>query len=93
MPLLFGFLFLLVPAVIAFVGLQFAEDRSEGLLFLKLFGHAILGAFTFKINGLPLPVGYPIALLLAANASVNKKARRVASTIAFLLFLAGLLFN
>jgi hypothetical protein len=84
-------LFLLIPAVLALVGLQFAEDRSEELLYLKLFGHAILGAFTFRLNGFPLPVGILIALLLASNAAVNKKARRVTAGISFALFLIGLL--
>jgi hypothetical protein len=86
-------LLLLVPAGLAWIGLQFAEDRSEEMLFLKLFGYAILGGFTFRINGFPLPLGYVIALLMSANVTVNKKSRRVTATIAFVLFLLFLLSN
>jgi hypothetical protein len=85
-------LILLIPAVIALVGLAVAEDRTEDYLYIKLFGHAILGIFTFNINQLPLPVGYVIALIMAANATTNKKARRVASTVSFIIWLLGLLF-
>ncbi|MDF2630634.1 MAG: hypothetical protein K0R39_4465 [Symbiobacteriaceae bacterium] len=84
-------LFVLIGLGIAFIGLQFADDRSEEMLFLKLFGHALLGAFTFRINALVLPIGFPIALWMASNASVNQKARRVASGISFALWLISLL--
>jgi hypothetical protein len=87
MGLLFLLIVLLVPAALASIGLQFAEDRSEEMLFLKLLGYALLGAFTFRINSLPLPVGYVIALLISANVTVNRKSRRMTATIAFVLFL------
>ena len=83
---------LVVLAVLALIGLQMAEDRDEDLLFLKLVGYAILGAFTFKINGFPLPVGFVIALIKAANAAVNRKARQMVAVISFALMLLGSIF-
>ncbi|HLN62134.1 MAG TPA: hypothetical protein VK464_11335 [Symbiobacteriaceae bacterium] len=92
MILILLLLALVVPAVLALIGLQMADDRDEELLFWKLFGYAFLGAFTFKINGFPLPVGFVIALIMAGNAAVNKKPRQVVAIIAFVLMLLGLLF-
>jgi hypothetical protein len=81
-----------IPAILAMIGLQFAEDRDEEMLFLKLMGYALLGAFTFRINGFPLPIGILITLWMASNAQINQKARRVTAGIGFVLFLIGLIF-
>lgn len=84
-------LLLLIALVLALIGLQFADDSSEASLFLKLFGYALLGAFTFRMNTLVLPIGIVIAWLMASNAAVNQKARRVTAGISFALRLVGLL--
>lgn len=77
----------LLPAVIGFFG--FTEDRAEELLFLKLVGYGILGVFLLWLGGFPLPLGLIIALFMAANATVNRNARRAAAISAFLLMLLG----
>lgn len=80
----------LMVGVAVLIGRSFAEDREEDALLWKLAGYGVLGFFTFNINGLPLPVGFAIALILAGMAEINKGARRAAATTTFLLWLVGL---
>lgn len=79
--------------VAVLVGRSFAEDRSESALLWKLVGYAFLGLFTFTLNDVTLPLGYVIALILAARCRVNARARRAAATVTFLIWLIGLLVN
>lgn len=55
------------------VGRSFAETHEESLTW-KLAGHGFLGFFMFIFNGIPLPLGYVIVLILASRARVNQRA-------------------
>lgn len=80
----------LFVGVAVLIGRSFAEDRAEDSLLWKLVGYGVLGFFTFRINGLPLPLGYVIALILAGRAEINQGARRAAATTTFVIWLVGL---
>lgn len=83
------FLFVLIPAGAAAVAHAFADDAQESGLFWRLLGHGVLGIVTLHITRLQLPVGYPLALVLAGRADVNVRARRIASTCTFAVWLIG----
>ncbi|MFC4101436.1 hypothetical protein [Paenibacillus xanthanilyticus] len=52
------------------------RETNEELLGLKLFGYYILGAFSFTVNSLVLPVGFVLSFFLRpkTNAGIKRGA-------------------
>ncbi|MCQ6559525.1 hypothetical protein NNL21_12560 [Paenibacillus mendelii] len=78
---------LLLLAVVVY---RRSEKQSEPFLFLKLAGYLFLAAFTFRMNGFPLPAGLIIAYVLHRRAVFNRKAKQTAILLGALLFVIGL---
>lgn len=72
------------------IGYVNAEDRSEETLLMKLVGYALLGFFTFRLNYVPLPLGFGLALWLSSRAAFNVRARRAAAITTFVYWLLSL---
>lgn len=77
-------------ALSIFIAIYFYSDRGEDVIFLKLLGYSLLGGFVFRLNEIPIPLGF-IIILLFFNPKVNKAAKIRAACLGLaLLFLLPL---
>lgn len=83
---MFFFLWLIV-VVVGIVMLYNGREHDEELLALKLVGYYLLGTFFISLNGLVLPIGFVICLLLRPNS--NRSAKRGAAIFGLVLMLIG----
>ena len=72
------------------IGYSVAENRAESLLLLRLIGYSLLSWLTLNILGLPLPIGFGLALFLAHRATVNQRARQATAIVTLVLWFVGL---
>lgn len=90
------YLLSLAPAVIqsaALVGLYFVyrkKEQEEAGFATKLLGYFLLGCFSFRIDSVPVPLGFA-AHLLFFRPTVHGSLKRRAACIGFIAFLTGLL--
>ncbi|TNJ62696.1 hypothetical protein FE784_29055 [Paenibacillus hemerocallicola] len=64
------------------------RQEEEAWLPAKLFGYSVLGAFTFSLNELRLPLGFAVFLLfVVARPKLNREAKHRAAYLGLCLFL------
>lgn len=74
------------------IAIYFYSDRGENVIFLKLLGYSLLGGFVFRLNEIPIPVGFIIFLLFfspKANKAAKIRAACLGLALLFLLPLAS----
>ncbi len=67
------------------------REEEEEHLGWKLFGFCFLGAFTFRLNDFPIPLGF-IIFLLFFHPKVNRVAKRRAALLGLVFFLVGAVY-
>lgn len=66
------------------------EEKEDGL-FLKLLGYSFIGAFSFAVNGLKLPLGFLVGLWIVSRPGKrNKKSKQSALFFGLVLFVWSL---
>lgn len=74
-------------------GRTFVDDPAEPYLNGWLLGYGFLGWLAPVAWGVPLPVGFPLALVLCARTRRNRGARRAAATAGFGFWLLETVFG
>jgi hypothetical protein len=77
----------MVLTVIYLVSRRRSAETTERGLLLKMIGFTLLGAFTFTLNGFPLPLGFIFYLLIFNRPSRDNRAlKHTAAKAGLLLF-------
>lgn len=87
-------LFMSINIVITIVGLIFIyrkREVEEANLGWKVFGYSFLGAFTFRLNNFPLPIGFFIYLLIF-HPKINRITKRKAAYLGLIIFILGAMY-
>lgn len=79
-------LFILIAGILL---LHKSREQDEDFLVLKLLGYFFLGSFTFRLNGLVLPLGFIITLCMRPPS--NRSIKRGAAVFGLVMMLLGLL--
>ncbi|WP_456270942.1 hypothetical protein [Bacillus sp. AK031] len=82
-------LILYILATIVVLVIYRKSKEEESLLLLKLFGFTFLGAFMLDLNGLKLPLGFAVFLLIFRVIKVNAESKYKAACLGLTLFLLG----
>lgn len=75
--------------VIVLLAIIYARrERNESILGLKLIGYYLLGSFVFNVNGVPVPLGF-LVYLLVFRPPVNAAVKRYAAVLGLIFALLG----
>lgn len=86
------FLFIISYLVLC-LGVREEIKSSSENLFLRLLGYLFLSTFNFAFNGISIPLGFFIAIILVNGIRTkHKQAKRFACYLGLLLWLIALVF-
>jgi len=85
------FFILILVWILGIAYLYTNREVGEDLLVLKLIGYYLLGSFYLNLNGLIIPLGFPLCFLF--RPIDNKKIKREASIFGLVMMIIGLLLN